>query len=323
MSRTQMSRRRIVVSLGALLTGVLTLAAFGAGAGAGARASVERNAEVDDTASEVVELDTIEPGVIKVAIQPYAPYTDYVDGDLTGLDSEILQAMADRWGYEIEVEVTDFAGMLGSVQSRRVDTSIGGIAWSEERQQEGLFTDPVYYSPPALAVANGETYATIADLEGLDLGTVEGYVWVQSIEDIPGATLHVYPDAPAVLDDLGAGRIDAGFLDLFLLTHAEETRPELGIVTQYLEPPTEEEIAEFPGYAYLAPYTVNFYVASESPRLQEAMDEVIHEMYANGEMAALIEKYGGDPDVILTPFDGAAEARIGIDRPEGWEPPSI
>jgi polar amino acid transport system substrate-binding protein len=318
MSVTHTRHRRIVVSFGAVMTGVLALAAFGGGAGA-----EQQSAGADDTAGEVVELDTIEPGVIKVAIQPYAPYTDYTGGELTGLDSEVLQTMADMWGYEIEVEVTDFAGMLGSVQSRRVDTAIGGIAWTEERQREGLFTDPVYYSPPAMAVSNGETYSTISDLEGLDLGTVEGYVWVQSIEDIPGATLHAYPDAASVLDDLGAGRIDVGFLDLFLLTHAEATRPELGIDTQYLDPPTEEEIAEFPGYAYLAPYTVNFYVASESPKLQEAMDVVIHEMYANGEMAALIEKYGGDPNVILTPFDGVAEARIGIDRPEGWEPPSL
>ena len=51
--------------------------------------------------------------------------------------------------------------MLGGVQSHRVDVSIGGIAWSEERQKEGLFTDPAYYSPPAMAVHGDQT--------GLDL----------------------------------------------------------------------------------------------------------------------------------------------------------
>ncbi|HUG85534.1 MAG TPA: transporter substrate-binding domain-containing protein [Euzebya sp.] len=277
----------------------------------------------DETAADGIELDTITPGVITVAIQPYAPYTDFVNGELTGLDSDILASMAEKWGYELEVEVTDFAGMLGGVQSGRVDISIGGIAWTEERQQEGLFTDPVYYSPPAMAVANDEQYSTISDLEGLNLGTVEGYVWVQSIEDIPGATLHAYPDATGVIDDLGADRIDVGFLDLFLLTFAEATRPELGIQTQYLTPPTEEEVAENPGYEFFAPYTVSFYVAPDSPELESAISGELNAMYASGEMEELIASYGGDPEVILQPFEGVAESRIGVDRPEGWEPPSI
>ena len=98
----------------------------------------------------------------------------------------------------MEPQVTDFNGMLGGVQSRRVDIPIGGIAWSKARQEEGLFTDPAYYSPPAMAVHGSEKYSTIADLEGKDLGTVTGYVWVKAIQALPGATLH-------------AGLLPAGF----------------------------------------------------------------------------------------------------------------
>jgi ABC-type amino acid transport substrate-binding protein len=280
-------------------------------------------AEDADTAALVEEFETIEPGVIKVAIQPYHPYTSYEGSELLGLDSEILLAVADKWGMEVETEVTDFAGMLAGVQSGRVDISIGGIAWTKERQEQGLFTDPVYYSPPAMAVAGDEQYSTISDLEGLDLGTVEGYVWVEAIQEIPGATLHAYPDATGVIDDLGAGRIDVGFLDLFLLTAAETERPELGITTQYLTPPTNDDLEEHPDYQWFAPYTVNFYIAPDAPRFEEAFSEEIRTMYESGEMTALIEKYGGDPQQILVPYEGAAEARRGIDRPENWETPSI
>lgn len=61
-----------------------------------------------------------------------------------------------------------------------------------------------------MAVRDGRTYKTVDDLKGLDLGTVEGYVWVKSIQAVPGAELHAYPDANGVLDDLGAGRVDVG-----------------------------------------------------------------------------------------------------------------
>ncbi len=87
-------------------------------------------------------LDTIEPGVIRVAVQPYAPYTSVEEGKLKGLDSDILEAAAKNLDLKVVPQVTDFNGMLGGVQSHRVDLSIGGIAWSADRQKEGLFTDP-------------------------------------------------------------------------------------------------------------------------------------------------------------------------------------
>ena len=154
--------------------------------------------------------------------------------------------VAEKLGLEVEPEVTDFAGMLAGVQSRRVDITIGGVAWTADRQKQGLFTDPPYYSPPAMAVRAGKTYQTVDDLKGLELGTVEGYVWVKSIQAVPGAKLHAYPDANGVFDDLGAGRIDVGFLDPLLIIAAQKERPELKIETQYLTPPTAAQVKASP-----------------------------------------------------------------------------
>jgi polar amino acid transport system substrate-binding protein len=268
-------------------------------------------------------LDTLEPGVIKVAVQPYAPYTSVDGGELTGLDSEILIAAADNLGFDVVPQVTDFNGMLGGVQSHRVDMSIGGIAWSEERQQVGLFTDPAYYSPPAMAVHGSETFETVADLEDHDLGTVTGYVWVDSIKSIPGAELHAYPDANGVFNDLSSGRIDVGFLDPLIIIDALEKRPDFGFETQYLTPPTPEEIKATPALEYLAPYQVSFYVAEEAPRLEAAISEEVAKMYENGELKALIEKYGGDPEQFLVPTEEMSTSRQGVDRPEDWQAPSI
>ncbi len=75
------------------------------------------------------------------------PYTAIDNGKLVGLDSDILEAVAQKLGLKLEPKITDFTGMLASVQARRVDISIGGIAWSAARQKVGLFTDPPYYSP--------------------------------------------------------------------------------------------------------------------------------------------------------------------------------
>ncbi|WP_326669094.1 transporter substrate-binding domain-containing protein [Streptomyces canus] len=276
-----------------------------------------------NVSAKTAALGTLTPGVIKVAVQPYAPYTSVQGDKIVGLDGDILNYVAKKLGLEVEPQVTDFAGMLAGVQSRRVDITVGGVAWSADRQKQGLFTDPPYYSPPAMAVRNGKTYKTVDDLENLNLGTVEGYVWVKSIQSVPGAKLHAYPDANGVFDDLGAGRVDVGFLDPLLIIAAQKERPELKISTQYLTPPTAAEVKAKPAYAYFQPYQTGFYLPKKATKLERAISAQIDAMYTNGEMAKLVEKYGGDPEQFLKPAADVATARRGVDRPQDWNPPTI
>ncbi|QIY71113.1 substrate-binding periplasmic protein [Streptomyces sp. RLB1-33] len=276
-----------------------------------------------NVSAKTAALGTLTPGVIKVAVQPYAPYTSVQGGKIVGLDGDILNYAAKKLGLEVKPQVTDFAGMLAGVQSRRVDITIGGVAWSADRQKQGLFTDPPYYSPPAMAVRSGKTYKTVDDLKGLNLGTVEGYVWVKSIQDVPGAKLHAYPDANGVFDDLGAGRVDVGFLDPLIIIAAQKARPELKIDTEYLTPPTAAQVKAKPTYAYFQPYQTGFYLPKKATKLETAISAQIDAMYKNGELAKLVKKYGGDPEQFLKPSADVATARRGVDRPQDWTPPSI
>jgi polar amino acid transport system substrate-binding protein len=266
---------------------------------------------------------TIEPGVLTVAIQPYAPYTSLQGDTMVGLDADIINAIAAKLGLTVKVEVTDFAGMLAGVQSRRYDITVGGVAWTAERQKAGLFTDPPYYSPPAMAVRSGQTFQTVNDLEGLNLGTVEGYVWVKSIQEVPGATLRAYPDGNGVLDDLGAGRVDVGFLDPLIIIAAKQARPDLQISTQYLTPPTEDEVQAHPAYDYFRPYMTSFYLPPQATALEAAISTEIRAMYTSGQMTALVTEYGAEPAQFLKPSPSMADSRRGVDRPADWNPPTI
>jgi ABC-type amino acid transport substrate-binding protein len=269
------------------------------------------------------QLDTIDPGILRVAAQSYMPYSAINGSEMVGLDGEILQRIADRLDLEVKPELTDFNGMLGSVQSHRVDITIGGVAWTEERQKQGLFTDPPYYSPPAMAVPAGKRYKTVEDLQNQRLGTVTGYVWVDSIRAVPGAKLGAYPNALGVFDDLASKRLDVGFLDPLLIVYYQKQRPDQHVQTEYLTPPAAAQIKEHPEYAFFAPYETSFYLPREEPKLEAAISKQIRAMYASGEMAELIKKWGGDPQMFLTPPKGTAAARRGVDRPDDWIPPSI
>lgn len=269
------------------------------------------------------DLETLQPGLLQVTIEPYMPYTAMKDKDLVGLDSDILAAVAKKLGLELEVSVTDFAGMLASVQSRRADITIGGIAWSDARQKVGLFTDPPYYSPPAMGVVGDASFPDVSSLEGHALGTVTGYVWAKSIAQVPGASAHTYPTANGVFDDLAVGRIDVGFLDPLLITYEQQQRPDSKIHIAYLQPATAAEVAKHPDYQYFQPYMTGFYLPKEAPKLAKAISDGIDAMYKDGSLAALVTKWGGDPKQFLVPSPEMAAQRRGVDRPDDWTPPSI
>ena len=286
-------------------------------------ASCSSGGSAKDVSAAVAAYDTNTPGVLEVAVEPYAPYTTVQNGTIVGLDGDILNHIAAKLGLRVKPQVTDFAGMLAGVQAGRVDISIGGIAWTATRQKQGLFTDPPYYSPPAMAVRSGKTYRTIADLNGLTLGTVTGYVWVQAIQAIPGATLHTYPTAEAVFEDLAAGRIAVGFLDPLLIIAAQKADSGMGITTEYLTPPSLALVKQTPAYQYFRPYQTGFYLPKKDTKLEQAISAQIDAMYRGGELTTLIKKWGGDPAQFLVPSPDMSTNRRGVDRPADWNAPSI
>jgi ABC-type amino acid transport substrate-binding protein len=314
-------RRRSIGGV-VVLSLLLAVTACSSSSNSDTAASTASTAGTASTAA-AADLGTLSKGVIKVAIEPYAPYTSMAGGKMVGLDADILTVAATKLGMTVQPVVTDFAGMLASVQAHRVDITIGGVAWTADRQKQGLFTDPPYYSPPAIAAHTGKTFSTVQDLQNTSLGTVEGYVWVKSIQQVPGAKLHVYPDAPGAFSDLANGRIDGAFLDPLLIIAAQKANPAMKMTTEYLTPPSAAEVTAHPAYSYFQPYMTGFYLPKQESKLQEALDAQIDAMYKDGELSALITKYGGDPEQFLKPSTEMAKQRQAVDRPSTWTPPTL
>jgi ABC-type amino acid transport substrate-binding protein len=274
--------------------------------------------------SSSAALDTLTPGILMQALEPYMPYTG-VDNPpvVEGLDGEIITAVADKLGLEMDYKVMDFTGMLAAVQTHRADTAYGGMAWTAERAEVGLFTDAYFYSPQTLTTLEGKpTYPTLDSIKGKKIGTMTGTVQAPAIK-AAGGQLVVQPTVAGLLDQLAQGRIDAAVIDPLLAAYTAQQRPELKLVNTTIEPPSAAEVEATPDLAGFLPYSVCAYVPKEEPKLEKAMTAAIREMYENGELAALLTKWNVDPEVWLVPYEGAAAERQGVDRPADWTPPSI
>lgn len=304
--------RRGVVALCILVASVL-VTACGGGNTRGSTAQLKCN-----------NLGTLTPGTIAVSIESYLPYSGLdKNGKLTGLDGDILTIAAQNLGCELSISVTDFAGTLAAVHSRRADMTLGSVGWSALRAQSGLFTDPPYYSASAMIEKKGTHITTLSQLEGKSIGGLIGGLNIPAIKAIPGATLKTYTTDTTGIDDVIAGRVDVYMAgDPLVAVYTIKTNPSLDIEGDYLTPPTDAELAAHPDYKYFEPYMTGFYIAKSETALEKALTQQILSLYKNGTEARLVSQWGGDPQAFLTPLAQFTAERVGVDRPEGWQAPS-
>lgn len=273
------------------------------------------------TASGDDSVNTLKEGVLTVGITPYMPYTSDEDGKCVGLDCEILNEVADRLDMAVETSLSDWAGMLTSAQTNRIDIAIGSITWTKERTTSARFTDDVYYSPPAIGGHAGESYQTLDDLEGKKLGAVVGNSWMDAFPEIDGLEVSMFPQVSDMIAAYAAGHVDLILTDPMAMAYTVEQRPEMDLEVYYLEAPTDEQVAERPGLKAFQLTLTAFYTADES--VEKAVTKEIREMYADGTMQKIFEKNGVEPEKFLEGSEELMENRIGVDREPGWTPPAM
>ena len=297
----------------ALVTTAVLVVACGGDDGGGS--------EAKPAAGAGKSLGTIEDGTIRVAIRGDLPFAAVKDGELTGVDGDIMRALGEKLGQELKIETMDFNGQLGAIESGRVDVAIGSIGWNEDRTKAGIFTDPAYYAGATIIQREGSGLTTLGDLEGKTIGTVTGYAWVPAIKGISGATLRTYDTADAVYADVGTGRIDAAFVDTLQDIYTAETRPELKVETTPLEV-TPEEVSSNPAFGVFGKLQFPFYLPQDHADLEAAMTKALRALYSSGELSTIVTEWSLDPSLFLVPGETAAD-RVGVNRPEGWSPPSV
>jgi len=88
-----------------------------------------------------------ENGVLRVGTSGVGVPFTYIgaNGEVKGLSIEIIERFAAHEGMDIEFHVMDFAAMIPSVMSGKIDISIDSMTITEERKKSVIFTDPFFY----------------------------------------------------------------------------------------------------------------------------------------------------------------------------------
>lgn len=136
------------------------------------------------SAAQANESDSDE--VYKIAIgENYMPFIfQDDDGELTGIDIEILKAIADDQGFEYELQSYQLSGLLQALESEQADLGLAALTITDERKNTMDFSDPYYESGSSFAVPVDSDIQSLEDFKGVTVATKIGSTGLEVAESL-------------------------------------------------------------------------------------------------------------------------------------------
>lgn len=82
----------------------------------------------------------------------FPPYESILEGNVVGLDVDMMKAVCDKLGYELEIENMDFDSIIAAVSSGKADVGVAGMTVTEDRLKSIDFSDSYTTSTQVIIV---------------------------------------------------------------------------------------------------------------------------------------------------------------------------
>lgn len=239
----------------------------------------------------------------------FAPFEYYDGTDIVGVDVDIMQKVGEKLGKDVVFQDGDFAIIIDVVsQGTMADAGAAGITITDERKEKVDFSIPYYTSVQYVIWEEGNAdFTTSEAADGTDVvyweqlrgkkigvqldttgmiyvdGEIEGVDFDGVLKD-SGAECKPYDNAQMAVEAMfGSDALDCVVVDKLPAQYlAENTKGhDLQCAALYYD----EETATEEQYAIC--------VTPGNTELLNAINEVLEEMIANGEIDALVSKHLG------------------------------
>lgn len=218
-----------------------------------------------------------------VGVDNAFPPMGFVDdnGNLTGFDIELAQAVGKKLNYEVEIQAIDWKRKQQELDAGNVDCLWNGYTITEDRLEACTISEPYMKNRQIIAVKAGSDIASLDDLKGKKLALQSESSASDALDSKPefkaslGQVL-LYDDNNQALLDLEAGGVDAVLLDEVVANY--HVKEDGKIVALDLSLADEE-------------YGIGFRKADTE--LCEKVENALHEMKEDGSLAQLSIKWFG------------------------------
>ncbi|MGE4548522.1 MAG: transporter substrate-binding domain-containing protein [Intestinibacillus sp.] len=281
-----MKKKLALLLAGAMLMGAALTGCGGTSAGDEANSGADAPAASGDTQADGGTLRML----TNAAFPPYEFVGD--DGEVTGIDAEIAQAVADKLGMKLEITDMAFESLIAGLQSDAGDIILAGMTVNDERKQSVDFTDSYATGVQVVIVpentevkinetkdGQGNTVKSV-DLTGLKIGVqtgTTGDLYCSSDPEDGGYgedAVQRYDNGALAVAALKNGQVDCVVID---------------------NEPAKSFVAANSGLKILdTAYTVEDYAAAVKKGNTELLDKVngaLAELKEDGAIDSIIAKY--------------------------------
>ena len=143
----------------------------------------------------------------------FAPFVFQDDSNqYTGIDMELIKAIAKDQGFTVEVTNPGFDAAINSVQTGQADGIIAGMSVTDARKKTFDYSDPYYTANSILAVKNSSNIKSYEELKGKTVGVKTGTASQTFLEENKskyGYSIKTFSDAASMYDSLNTGSVAA------------------------------------------------------------------------------------------------------------------
>ncbi|MBC7291878.1 MAG: amino acid ABC transporter substrate-binding protein [Actinotalea sp.] len=272
-----MTRTTRTLSLGA----VLTAAAFVL---SGCTAADDAAAPAPTTGEEATDTswtDVEEAGELVVGTEgTYRPFSFHAEGsgDLVGYDVEVIEAVAEELGIDVQFQETQWDAMFAGLDAGRFDLIANQVSITPERQEAYTFTEPY-------TVSNGVVVARVDDDSIDSFASLDGKVTAQSLTsnwrtlaEESGAQIEAVEGWAQAVALVEQRRVDATINDKLTFLDYAQNNDASG-----LKVAAETEEQSFSAFA----------LVQGKEELAARIDEALATLAENGTLAEISQKYFG------------------------------
>jgi polar amino acid transport system substrate-binding protein len=206
--------------------------------------------------------------------EPYVSEDPAHPGQLVGFEVDIAAELARRLGVKARFQQYAWSNIVPGLLRGDFDIGLNGLEATQERAERLRLSTPYFVYGEILAVRNGSKLATLDDLVGQRVGTLNQSYAMELLRG-KGIEPHYYEGVEEPYLDLQQGRLDAVLLDDLI---ASRYGCPLAGLTCRPEP--------------LALGTYVVAIRPSDARLAHAIDDAISGMRADGTLRDILDKHG-------------------------------
>ncbi|HCS61111.1 MAG TPA: amino acid ABC transporter substrate-binding protein [Microbacterium sp.] len=277
----QFSKRSSTVAFGALTAIALSMGLAGCSGG---------DTSGGDAGGDAAEGD-LKDSYTVATDSSFVPFEFDQDGEHVGFDMDIVNAIAEEAGFDINLEITNFDGIIPGLQTGAFDIAIAGITITDERKAAVDFTSPYYKSGTLIGVPVDNTdIESMEDLDGKTVASRLGSAPLDYLaENVPGAKALPFEQLDQMYLAVEGGTADALLYDAPNVEYYIKTTGEgkLKVVGDLYE-------AQEYGIA----------VSKDNEALVEAMNQALANMIDDGRYAEIYTEWFGEEPTWLEDLAG-------------------